>query len=105
MTDDIKRTDMSVVFECVDCMKGLDFGIRFFDQENKIYLSPETYERMESGENFKAQYFVSSFRKSEKTIEEVVVLLNEEIEKLSTKKLVIKPEPIRLDGKYIINPL
>ena len=84
----------ALVFQDVPVMEGLDFCLMYFDDNTVMYMSPSMRKRVDEGKQFDATYHVLSYRRNEKTIEDVVLEIKSEIDKLPGKKLVIKQRKI-----------
>ena len=98
----------ALVFQDVPEMEGLDFCLRYFDDESVMFMSPSMRKRVDSGEKFERPYFILSYRKQDKPIAEIVTEMKEEIEKLPGKKLVVDNQslPVNNDvGRVMVSPL
>ena len=89
-----EKNPQALVFQDVPLMEGLDFCLMYFDDNTVMYMSPSIRKRVDEGEVFDATYYVLSYRKEDKPIDEVVTEIKEEIEKLPGKKLVIESRKI-----------
>ena len=61
----------------IPSMKYFDFGLMFFDDISTVYVSEDLAKKVKSGELAHIPYAMLTYRKSQKTIEEVVTEIEE----------------------------
>lgn len=74
----ITATTGAVKVQVMPSMKGLPFGLKFFDDDHNIYVSQKVFDEVVSGKG-SLRYVVMAHRKSQIPMEDIVDSLIEEI--------------------------
>ncbi len=68
-----------VKINTVDLMEGMPFALKFFDDDNNIYVAPSVFSEIQNGKQ-ELRYVVMSWRTSQITIENAVKDIIQRIE-------------------------
>lgn len=60
-------------------MAGFSIGIKYFDDDKRVFVSPETADKFESGKLDKLDFLTLSYRSTQKDIEEIIKEIIDEL--------------------------
>ena len=72
------NNNTAVTVQIIEEMAGMPFALRFFDDDNTLYVSREVFEKI-GKKDTQVRYMVMAWRKNQITIHEAVKIIIERI--------------------------